>query len=161
MAMLFIFNRVTGEPLFPIDERPVPQGAPKDAWGLTFWDRNACRDQFEALRFEGIYTPPTEQGTLMCPGNVGGSNWGSVAVDASRSILIANVQDFPWAVTLILRDAFPGIRGASEAGIEFARQHGTPYGMRREPILSPLGVRCNRPTWGSLVAVDLRKGDIL
>jgi glucose dehydrogenase len=55
--------------------------SPEDAWGITFWDRNVCRDKFKALRFEGIYTPPSEQGTLMYPGNAGGSNWGGVAVD--------------------------------------------------------------------------------
>ena len=186
MGLLFMFNRETGEPLFPIDERPVPQGAPEgyvtsptqpfpskppplvrhtlapeDAWGLTFLDRGACRKKFEALRFDGIYTPPSEQGTLMYPGNAGGSNWGGVAVDSNRQILIANVQDFPWAVTLIPREEFPGRSGTPESGIEFAPQLGTPYGMRREPILSPLGVPCNSPPWGSLVAVDLTDGSIL
>ncbi len=185
MGMLFIFNRETGEPLFPIDERPVPQGAPpgyvtsptqpfprkppplvrhalapEDAWGVTFLDRWACQRTFENLRFEGIYTPPSEQGTLMYPGNAGGSNWGGVAVDSKRQILVANVQDFPWAVTLIPRAEFPGASGQPESGVEYAPQTGTTHGMRREPVLSPLGVPCNAPPWGSLVAVDLATGDI-
>ena len=185
MGLLFIFNRETGEPLFPIEERPVPQGAPPgyvtsptqpfpirppplvrhslspdDAWGLTFLDRGVCRRRFEALRFEGIYTPPSEQGTLMYPGNAGGSNWGGVAVDSERQILIANVQDFPWAVTLIPRAEFPGASGMPEAGEEFAPQTGTTHGMLREAILSPLGVPCNAPPWGSLVAVDLGTGNL-
>jgi quinoprotein glucose dehydrogenase len=186
MGMLFFFDRETGEPLFPIDERPVPQGAPEgyitsptqpfprkplplvrqeltpdDAWGLTFWDEGACRDRFEALRFDGMYTPPSEQGTLMYPGNAGGSNWGGVAIDPTRQVLIANVQDFPWAVTLIPRKDFPGRSGTPESGVEFAPQTGASHGMRREPILSPLGVPCNSPPWGSLVAVDLSTGDQL
>ncbi len=126
MGLLFILHRETGAPLFAVEERPVPQGgapgeilsptqpfpvkppplvrhslSPEDAWGITPFDRRSCRKKFEALRYDGIYTPPTLQGSLMYPGNAGGSNWGSVAVDPERQILIANVSDFPFAVTLL------------------------------------------------------------
>jgi len=96
----------------------------------------------------------------MYPGNGGGMNWGGVSVDPQRQILFANVMDVPWAVTLIERDRFEAERRA-HPGVEFGAQRGTPYGMRRELVLSPLGVPCNRPPWGALAAVDLSKGEIL
>ena len=99
-GMVFAFNRITGEPLIAVEERAVPQHSddpaaalsaiqpfsvislvqqglePEDAWGFTFWDRNACKEKIESLRSEGIYTPPSEQGTVVMPASAGGMNWG-------------------------------------------------------------------------------------
>ena len=184
MGLLFTLHRETGEPLFEVEERPVPQGgapgeilsptqpfpvkppplvrhslSPEDAWGITPFDRGSCREKLEALRYDGIYTPPTLQGSLMYPGNAGGANWGSVAVDPVRQILIARVSDFPFAVTLLPAESFERER-RENPGVEISPQRGTPYAMRREAVLSPLGVPCNSPPWGSLVAVDLAAGEI-
>jgi len=184
MGLLFTLHRETGEPLFEVEERPVPQGgapgeilsptqpfpvkppplvrhslSPEDAWGITPFDRGGCREKLEALRYDGIYTPPTLQGSLMYPGNAGGANWGSVAVDPERQILIARVSDFPFAVTLLPGESFERER-RENPGVEISPQRGTPYAMRREPVLSWLGVPCNSPPWGSLVAVDLAAGEI-
>jgi quinoprotein glucose dehydrogenase len=184
MGLLFILHRETGAPLFGVEERPVPQGgapgellsptqpfpvkppplvphslSPEDAWGVTPWDRGSCRKQLEALRHDGIYTPPTLQGSLMYPGNAGGSNWGSVAVDPERQILIANVSDFPFAVTLLPGESYEQAR-RENPGVEISPQRGTPYAMRREIVVSPLGVPCNPPPWGTLAAVDLGSGEI-
>jgi quinoprotein glucose dehydrogenase len=184
MGLVFVLQRETGEPIFPVEERPVPQGgvpgellsptqpfplkppplvphdlSPEDAWGITPFDRAACRRTFEALRYEGIYTPPSLQGSLMYPGNAGGSNWGSVAVDPERQILIANVSDVPFAVTLLPAEGYEQAR-RDNPGVEIAPQRGTPYAMRRETVLSPLGVPCNPPPWGTLAAVDLDDGEI-
>jgi quinoprotein glucose dehydrogenase len=184
MGMLFFFERQKGAPLFPIDERPVPQGAepgfvlsptqpfprkppplvrhalaPEHAWGVTLWDRGWCRGALEALRYEGIYTPPTVQGTLMYPGNAGGTNWGGIAVDPERQLLVANVSDFPFAVTLIPHERFEeAVRARPE--VEYGAQRGASHAMRREPLLSPLGVPCSPPPWGTLHAVDLRSGEL-
>ncbi len=184
MGLLFTLHRETGAPLFEVEERRVPQDgapgetlsptqpfpvkppplvrhrlAPEDAWGITPWDRGRCRKEFEALRYDGIYTPPTLQGSLMYPGNAGGSNWGSVAVDPERQILIANVSDLPFAVTLLPAEDYERER-RENPGVEIAPQRGTPYALRREPVLSPLGVPCNAPPWGTLAAVDLGSGEI-
>jgi quinoprotein glucose dehydrogenase len=184
MGLLFILHRETGAPLFPVEERPVPQGgapgeilsptqpfpvkppplvphrlSPEDAWGITPWDRRACRNKLEALRCDGIYTPPTLQGSLMYPGNGGGSNWGSVAVDPQRQLLIANVSDFPFSVALLPAEGYEQAR-RENPGIEISPQRGTPFAMRREVVLSPLGVPCNPPPWGTLAAVDLGSGEI-
>ncbi len=189
MGYLFVLHRETGEPLFPVEERPAPQVevpgeklsptqpvptrppplarqtlAPEDAWGLTPWDRGACREAFEALRFEGTFTPPTEQGTLMIPGNAGGSNWGGVAVDEKRQRLVANTQDFAWAVQLIPREEIDLDDAKSDPDrdefSEYAPMRGTPYVMRRTMVMSPLGIPCSPPPWGQLAAVDLQSGDI-
>jgi quinoprotein glucose dehydrogenase len=132
---------------------------PDEAWGLLFFDRRACAARLEELRFEGIYTPPSMQGTLMYPGNAGGSNWGGVAVDPERQLLFANVMDVPWAVTLYERKDYEAAK-AARPDLSHAPQEGTPYGMRRETLLSPLGVPCNPPPWGQLHAIDLATGDI-
>jgi len=186
MGMLFILDRETGEPLFPVEERPVPQVevagealaktqpfvvtppplvrhtlSPDDAWGFTPFDRGACREAFEALRFDGIYTPPTLQGTLMVPGNAGGQNWGGVAVDEARQRIIANQQDFPWKVALVEREAMEtDLKFQGEGYVERQPMEGTPYGVTREMIMSPLGVPCSPPPWSTLASVDLTSGEI-
>jgi quinoprotein glucose dehydrogenase len=185
MGLIFVLHRETGEPIFPVEERPVPQGgapgevlsptqpfplrppslvphdlSPEGAWGITPWDRGRCRELLASLRFEGIYTPPTRQGTLAYPGNAGGSNWGGVAVHPDRELLVANVSDFPFAVQLVPRQDFEAARGA-HPGDEFAPQMGTPYGLRRFRAFSPLGLPCNPPPWGTLAAVDLGRGEIV
>ncbi len=183
MGLLFVLDRKTGEPLLPIEERPVPQGGapgevlsptqpfpaipilvrdsigPDDAWGLTPWDRGACRKEISSRRFDGMYTPPTLQGSIMYPGNAGGSNWGGIAVDPDRQVAIVRSTDLPWAVKLIPRADFETER-AGAAGKEHGPQIGTPYGMRRELLISPLGLPCIAPPWGTLSSVDLRKGRI-
>jgi quinoprotein glucose dehydrogenase len=185
-GQVFVFNRETGEPLFPIEERAVPQDVvdgeqpsptqpfsalpplvshapvkPDDAWGITFWDRNACREQIAALHNEGIYTPPTLGGTIERPGYAGGSNWGSGAWDPERKLLVANVMDLPFVVALIPRAE---LGRQYDSGLykdwEFARQLGTPYAMRRSLLKSPLGAPCIAPPWGKLVALDLASGKI-
>jgi len=184
MGHLFVLHRETGEPLFPVEERPVPQDgapgerlsptqpfpirppplvpsrlAPDDAWGLTPFDRRACRDRIASLRSDGIFTPPTLRGSVMYPGNAGGSNWGGVAVHPERQLLVANVMDFAWVVQLVPRERFAEVKAANPDR-EVVPQDGTPYGMRRETLFSPLGIPCNAPPWGELVAVDLATGDV-
>jgi quinoprotein glucose dehydrogenase len=186
MGMLFVLDRRTGEPLFPIEERPVPQQgvagevlsptqpfsslpslvpngrlSPDDAWGLTPWDRGKCADRISELRSDGIFTPPTLQGTVEWPGYSGGSNWGSVSFDPSRQFVIANTNRLPFVVQLIERDKLKDTYESHKyPDSEFARQIGTPYGMRRQVILSPLGVPCTAPPWGTLSAVNLASGKI-
>jgi quinoprotein glucose dehydrogenase len=188
MGLLFTFNRATGEPFFPIEDRKVPRSdiqgeqawpsqpfpvAPpplvpqhtlsaEDAWGLTPWDRGKCRDLISSLRSEGIYTPPSLQGTVMIPGNAGGSNWGGIAWDPQRQIAVANTMNLPFIVALIPRDEFETERDSGKyANTEFSPQLGTPYGMRRTPMVSPIGLPCVKPPWGTLAGVDMAAGKIL
>jgi quinoprotein glucose dehydrogenase len=97
----------------------------------------------------------------MSPSYVGGINWGSLAFDHERQLVLAAVNHLPMVVTLIPRDE---LRGAQDSGTypdsEFARQAGTPYGMRRELLTSPFGLPCTAPPWGTLAAIDLRRNAI-
>ena len=181
MGMLFVFHRETGEPLFDIAERPVPASdmagesaaptqpfsalpalarhsavKPDDAWGLTPWDKAKCRDLIAQYRSDGIYTPPSLRGSILLPGYGGGSNWGGVAFDPASQTLFANTMNVAMVVALIPREQFDAQRQSGQfEGWEFARQSGTPYGMRRKALLSPLGLPCIAPPWGQLAAVDL------
>jgi quinoprotein glucose dehydrogenase len=188
MGHIFILHRETGKPLFPVEERPVPKSTipgeeisptqpfpvlprpiapskltPDMAWGLTPADKDWCRERIKSLRSEGIFTPPSFEGTIMFPGNGGGVNWGGMAFDAQRNLMIAATNRLPFAVKLIPRDEFNRMRQAGETNRfkgEFGWQTGTPYVMYREPLRSPSGTPCNPPPWGALTAVDLTSGEI-
>ena len=179
MAHVFLLNRETGEPLYPVEERPVPGGAvpgeapsptqpfptfppplhpaltPDDAWGFTPLDRWFCRQRIAERRWEGIFTPPSLEGTIIYPGVAGGSNWGSAAYDPERRLLIMNLNRVSMVITLIpreeLEDDWDGNAGF--------RMTGTPYVAQRSMLLSPFGAPCTAPPWGTLVAVDLSTGE--
>ncbi|HEV3182873.1 MAG TPA: pyrroloquinoline quinone-dependent dehydrogenase [Steroidobacteraceae bacterium] len=185
-GMLYVFERSRGQPVFPVTERRVPASlvageqawptqpfsslpplAPQrgvlsdDAWGLTFWDRGQCRELIAALRNEGIFTPPDTRGTLLTPGYIGGVNWGGVAFDQDHGRVIAAVNLLPMVVTLLTPSEFEReVRSGGYPHSQFGRQAGTPYAMRREPLLSPWGLPCTAPPWGALVSVDLRHNRI-
>jgi quinoprotein glucose dehydrogenase len=186
-GFLFAFDRDTGTPLFPIEERAVPQDAvpgehpsatqpfptappalvrqskitPDDAWGVAWFDTRACRKRIEAYRSEGMFQPPALKDSLMQPGNAGGSNWGGVAYDPQRQLAIANTMNLPFDVALIPRAELAAQRASEEyKDFEFAQQLGTPYGMRRRSFMSGFGIPCVKPPWGTLAAVDMQKGVI-
>jgi quinoprotein glucose dehydrogenase len=179
---LFILNRLTGEPLVPIEERPVPQdgAAPgehlsptqpvpvngayvlqrptltaEDMWGFTPWDRAKCQQLFRAHRYAGAFSPPSLEGTVTYPDNLGIMNWGSVAIDPVRQLLVVNTSHVATIAQLVPRE---------QAEERFARgewllaQQGTPYAAQWTAMLSPLGAPCNRPPWGTLAAIDLKNG---
>lgn len=185
-GQLFVLDRDTGKPVFPVEERPVPastvageeasptqpfntvipplspQRLPLDSvFGFTPEDRDACLAQIRPLRNEGSFTPPSLQGTLAMPGNVGGAHWGGVAYDAARQIAVVPVNHLAAMVQLIPlaeRDTGEMHRNASRLGDEYTRMHGTPYIMRRRFLEAPSGAPCVPPPWGSLVAIDLATG---
>jgi quinoprotein glucose dehydrogenase len=186
-GFLFTFDRDSGAPLFPIEERAVPQDAvagehpsptqpfpsappalvrqskitADDAWGVAWFDMRACRKRIESYRSEGMFQPPALKDSLMQPGNAGGSNWGGIAFDPQRQLAIANTMNLPFIVTLIPRAELAAQRDSEEyKGFEFARQTGTPYGMRRKSFMSSLGIPCVKPPWGTLAAVDMERGVI-
>lgn len=185
-GMVYVFERTRGESLYPIIERPVPasavpgerssatqpfsslppltpQGAvqPEDAWGLTFWDRSKCRKLIASLRNQGIFTPPDTRGTLLVPGYLGAVNWGGIAFDEDRGRIIAAVNLLPAVVTLITSQELEReVRSGAYPRSNFGHEAGTPYAVRREPLLSPWGLPCTAPPWGALVSLDLRRGRI-
>ena len=141
-----------------VSQKPVD---PEDAWGVTFWDRGKCRDLISDHRNEGIFTPPDTRGTILSPGYIGGVNWGGMVFDEQRQRVIAAVNHLPMMVTLIPPTELQAqMRSGEYPNSEFGKQVGTPYGMRREPLLSPWGLPCTAPPWGTLVSVDLRRNRI-
>ena len=180
-GFLYVLDRDTGKPIFPVEERPVPQSdvpgevasptqpiptAPPaltpqhltadDAWGPTPADRDNCRDQLAKLRYQGIFTPPSVQGTLAFPGNLGGMTWSGYAFDPAQNLLYVNTNNLPARVRLIPRDK---IASDNEDG-SYGSQRGTPYGMLRRFLQSPSDLPCSAPPWGTLTAVDMSKGTI-
>ena len=185
MGHLFILDRETGNPLVPVDERPTPASdvpgersaasqpvprwppplspqrlRPEDAWGLTFWDRGACADRIAALRSEGVFTPPSFEGSVLYPGTAGGSNWGSLAVDPERRILVANTSNIANTIRLARRDEPSELREDLHELTRFD-MIGTPYVGYFGVLLSPWGIPCNAPPWGALTALDLERREVL
>jgi len=184
MGFVFVLDRATGRPIFPVTERPVPASdvpgenasptqpipaAPPplipqrltadDAWGLTFIDRLLCRRKMAPLRSEGLYTPPSLRGSIMYPFSGGGVNWGGGAFDPGAGLYIVNSMNLAHVVRLIPR-ADAAAAHAAEPKAEIGRGLGTPFAAERTVLLSPLGVPCNKPPWGTLAAVDLSAGVI-
>jgi len=185
MGRVFVLNRLNGRPFFPVEERPVLKSdipgeeswptqpastisivperlSVEDAWGKDEKERAWCAEQIKTARSGDIFTPPSLQGTLVFPSNVGGVNWGSAAYDPERHLLFVDTNRLPIFVKLIPRAELETARkNASESDRlhgEFARQTGAPYAMFRTPLLSPSGFPCNTPPWGTLAAVDLFAG---
>src|SRR5262249_56172944 len=149
-------------PTQPSSISTVPEGLKvSDAFGTTDEDRKWCADRIAASRSEGIFTPPSLQGTIVYPGNAGGVNWSSSAFDPQRHLLIMNENHLAMWVRLIERDKLMSVYMAREENRmkgEFARQSGAPFGMYREPFMGPKGTPCTQPPWGSTLAVDLFTG---
>lgn len=178
---LFVLNRETGEPLFPVEERevsrvgalPGEQLSPtqpfpvnpafvlrrdlteKDIWGFTPWDKANCMEQFRSANWDGVFTPPSTRGTIFYPSFMGTSNWGGVSVDPVNGILIANTTHVPAIVRMLPREEADR---RFAAGDKVLPAFGADYGNTMEPMLSPLGAPCVKPPWGNLVAIDLHKG---
>jgi quinoprotein glucose dehydrogenase len=184
-GLIFTLARDTGAPVIPVHERPVPQGgapgeklsptqpfpeapralapsniSPDQAWGLTPFDRGACRKMIAGARHDGIYTPPSLQGSILYPFTAGGVNWGGLAFDAARQVAYVNTSSALHLVTLIPADKVAAAKKA-EPKMEISPQKGAPYGVRRAALLSPFGMPCNPPPWGQLHAIDMRTGRIL
>ncbi|RUU00764.1 glucose/quinate/shikimate family membrane-bound PQQ-dependent dehydrogenase [Mesorhizobium sp. USDA-HM6] len=181
---LYVLDRRSGEPIIPVKEMPAPGGAiegdhasptqpssdlsfnPKpltgaDMWGITMFDQLLCRIELRKLRYEGRYTPPSLQGSLIYPGNFGVFNWGGVAVDPVRQVMFGMPTYLAFVSKLIPRADVPppgdNTKG-SEQGLN--RNEGAPYAVVLKPFLSPLGIPCQAPPWGYVAGVDLRTGQI-
>jgi quinoprotein glucose dehydrogenase len=122
-----------------------------------------CDEEFRKLRYDGLFKPPSLEGTLMFPGNVGGANWGSGAYDAVRGLLFVAANRLATAVRLIPRAEYDSERHGETGerwGQEYAPQSGSPFGMSRKTFLAPDGRPCNQEPWGALAAIDVRTGKL-
>ena len=183
-GFVFVLDRDTGKPVWPVEERKVPQGGAEgeqlsptqpfpthvpalmpqqfsadDVFRLPVIDSPSCDARLAPLRNEGLYTPPSTQGTLIYPMTGGGVNWGGAAFDPVNQILYANTSHALHIVQLIARVDAEGFK--APPGHDFGPQRGAPFAMTRAVAMSRLGLLCNRPPWGEMVAVDLKAGTIL
>ncbi|MBL8200370.1 MAG: pyrroloquinoline quinone-dependent dehydrogenase [Chromatiales bacterium] len=188
-SLVFVLDRETGKPLFPVEERPVPTDGvagevlsktqpfpvkppplmntrltPDDAWGLTFWDQNRCRDLIAGARHGNIFTPPSDKGWIMFPGSAGGMNWGSGAWDPDRSLLVTNLAQIGLYLKLVPRELVPESRELDPTrGAPMgppAIIEGTPWAIEQRLLLGPTMMPCTKPPWATLVGVDLAAGEI-
>ena len=192
-GLTFLLNRETGEPIFPIEEKEVPQGAikgdyvsktqpfptkpaplnpiyfdPEKAFGFTFWDRGHCKRTAKKLRNEGLFTPPSLQGSIHYPSGVGGNNWGGPAVDPGRNIMVVNTNNMASLIVMIPREDCKkpleelSINKNQVRFTNIESNEGAPYcNLRSMGFFSPLGVPCTEPPWGTLTAIDLNNGEHL
>ena len=188
---LFVLDRATGELLTEVTERDVPQsdlagertaatqpfstGMPsfayprireRDLFGVSPFDQMACRTAFRGLRYEGPMTPPSVQGTLLYPGPAGGMNWGSVAVDEERQLMVVNNLHLPWMVHMVPREE--DLRRSQGSEETFSRgygiggpQRGTPFAAVVRMFTSPLQLPCLKPPYGEIAVVDLATQQIV
>ncbi|MDE3195709.1 MAG: pyrroloquinoline quinone-dependent dehydrogenase [Acidobacteriota bacterium] len=179
-GFLYVFNRVTGEPLWPIVERPVPRSEMpgEDAWPTQPFpsapppfarqkftagdlspyitdpeERERWREDIRKARNEGLFTPPGVRDTVEMPGNNGGANWAGAAVDPVQGSMFVVSKDVPAMLKLKLT----GPEGADPAHTNPAQlRYKTPFGfMITSSGLSPIA-----PPWTTLTAYDLNSGAI-
>jgi membrane-bound PQQ-dependent dehydrogenase (glucose/quinate/shikimate family) len=187
-GQFFVLDRRDGHALYPVTERPVPQspapgewtsatqpysGFPDVAggrltetmmWGATPFDQLWCRIAFRRARYDGDFTPPGLNTAIFFPGSAGGSNWGSVTIDVSRDLLIANSLYMPDIGRLIPREEADRIGRYSKGGRADAfafPQQGTPYAMQRTIFQNPIGVPCLQPPYGRISVFNLKQGRLL
>jgi quinoprotein glucose dehydrogenase len=187
-GFVYVLDRRTGTPLFPVLEQPVPASSvpgevvsptqprpmapeqlidpflpPSKAFGLTPIDRHDCRKQLQNIVDLGLFTPLSEQPTLMFPGSLGGMNWGGGALLESQGVLITNLNNVPFVGRLIPQTSLAPVyleQPKAGRGVTVSMQ-GTPYVVQIKPLQSFLGIPCNPPPWGQLVAVNLSTGEVL
>ena len=181
----FVLDRETGKSLLPIEERPVPKSrvpgeessatqpfplydvlAPQkfsaeDAWGITPEEKAWCKSRLQGYENKGVFTPPSLEGAILFPGNVGGVNWGGAAINPERGLMVVASDRLSTIVRLIPRDQVKSTLQYIEDNrfdTEYGRQGGAPYAMIREHLRAPSGLPCNAPPWSELIAVDLSTG---
>ncbi|MGH8055080.1 MAG: membrane-bound PQQ-dependent dehydrogenase, glucose/quinate/shikimate family [Stenotrophomonas sp.] len=180
---VYVLDRRDGSALLQVNERPASQHVdipkqttsptqpysalsfePKplreaDMWGASLVDQMLCRIQFRTLRYDGRYTPPTLQGSIIYPGNFGTFNWGSVAVDPRRQVMFGMPTYLAFVSRLVPKqDASGREMNKGEHGLN--ENKGADYAVEMTPFMSPLGVPCHVPPWGTVAAADLRTGKI-
>ena len=185
-GFLYVLNRETGEPIFDWEEREVPPSqaegekasptqpfpaAPPptndpDDWPGVWWladlvSLGNCSRRAEALDYQGLYTPPSVNGTLTYPATAGGMQWGGAAVDPESGVLYVNASRVVQEYRLVPREEYDRIQGGSFAESGYYPQAGAPYGFYLSNFQNWAGMPCWKPPFGTLSAYDIAKGEKL
>lgn len=186
LGQIFVLDRRNGTPIDPVVERPVPQDAvpgerpsptqpytngfpslsgadlrENDMWGITPLDQLWCRIKFKRAHYEGQFTPLATRDTIMYPGTAGGINWGSVSVDGQRGLISVNTLRVANFGRLIPRAKVPSGEFGGREWKLIIEQAGTPYAFTQAPFMSPLGVPCQRPPYGTIHVLDLQTRELV
>jgi quinate dehydrogenase (quinone) len=189
-GQIFVLDRMTGKPLTKVEERPVKKGTipneqypvtqpfsvgmptigvgplkESDMWGATPFDQLICRISFKSMRYDGLFTPPDTDVSLSFPGSLGGMNWGSLSNDPNNHVIFVNDMRLGLWVQMIpqnTNNAKASNGGeAVNTGMGAVPLKGTPYAVNKNRFMSPLGIPCQKPPFGTLSAVDLKTQKIL
>lgn len=189
-GQIFVLDRLTGKPLtevkeLPVKTRTIPNeqysktqpfsvGMPSigneklsesDMWGATPFDQLMCRISFKSMRYDVLFTAPDTDKSLSFPGSLGGMNWGSMSIDPNNQYLFVNDMRLGLWVQMIKQDnnrAAASNGGESvNTGMGAVPLKGTPYGVNKDRFMSPLGIPCQKPPFGTLSAIDLKTQKIV
>ena len=176
MGHYFALDRLSGQPLLPLEERPVPgsdvegeSASPTQPFPKTgvftkqeFVPRPGwCAEETKKLRYDGLFTPPSLRGSLFFPGNIGGANWGSGSYDRERGLLYVASNRLATAVRVIPRAEYDSAGHGDTGerlGQQYGAQRGAPFGMARRTFTAPDGKPCNEEPWGALAAIEVATG---
>jgi quinoprotein glucose dehydrogenase len=184
MGWLFVFDRDTGEPVWPIEEMPahetnIPEDEASptqpvptlpvafasqkmerdDLFGVTPFDKAWCQSEFDKMRYEGLYTPPDLREALLFPSALGGGNWGGAAFDPKSNTLIIKAENLASRLRI---EAKGDTADEDVTRIDYLTRplKGTPYAVVGEIFMSPLGIPCTPTPWGTLAAIDMSSGQM-
>lgn len=189
-GMIFVLDRMTGKPLTKVEEQEIPQGnipneqytrtqprsvgmpqignqtlTESDMWGATPFDQLMCRISFKSMRYDGLFTVPGTDLSLSFPGSLGGLNWGGMSVDPNNRYLFVNDMRLGLWVQMIPADTKKADASnggeAINTGMGAVPLKGTPYAVNKNRFMSPLGIPCQAPPFGSLSAIDMKTRQIV
>ncbi|WP_206612618.1 membrane-bound PQQ-dependent dehydrogenase, glucose/quinate/shikimate family [Paenirhodobacter populi] len=188
-GQIFVLDRLTGQPLTRVEERPVRPGtipdepyAPTqpfsvgmpqigaetlteaDMWGATPFDQLICRIQFRQMRYDGLFTVPDTDLSLSFPGSLGGMNWGGISADPHSHVIFVNDMRLGLWIQMYPQEPQAGLSDGGEApnaGMGLVPLGGTPYAVVKNRFLSPLGIPCQKPPFGTMTAIDLKTQQIV
>ena len=189
-GMIFVLDRMTGKPLTKVEEQEIPLGnipneqytrtqprsvgmpqignqtlTESDMWGATPFDQLMCRISFKSMRYDGLFTVPGTDLSLSFPGSLGGLNWGGMSVDPNNRYLFVNDMRLGLWVQMIPADTKKADASnggeAINTGMGAVPLKGTPYAVNKNRFMSPLGIPCQAPPFGSLSAIDMKTRQIV
>ncbi|MES1953977.1 pyrroloquinoline quinone-dependent dehydrogenase [Salinisphaera hydrothermalis] len=179
---LYVLNRKTGAPIYPIKEQPVPKSdvpgeqasptqpvvpypkpvipdhSPGAYWLSNIVSFGSCSRRMNSLRNEGKFTPPSLKGSMAFPPSVGGSEWGGGAADPNKGIFVVNSSHVAFEYQLIKRADYKQKAQNGESGGGYYAQAGARYAVKLGPLLNWAGMPCWKPPYGTIAAYDMNTG---